>query len=73
MVVESSCDEGRSGSGLILWRNRVRGLVGKRARARLAICPFSASVVPKAARCLHPSRSNLGESVEDTITITDDC
>jgi hypothetical protein len=44
MVIESSCDEGRSGSGLILWRNRVRGLVGKRARARLAICPFSASV-----------------------------
>lgn len=61
MVVESSCDEGKRGSGLNVRRNRVRGLVGKHARARLAICPFSASVVPKAARCLYPE-TKAGET-----------
>lgn len=66
MVVESSCDEGGKGGGLNRRRNRVRGLVGKHARARLAICPFSASAVAKAARCLHPSRGNdLGEVFRD--------
>lgn len=70
MVVESSCDEGKKGSGLNVRRNRVRGLVGKHARARLAICPFSASVVPKAARCLYPSKLRQVES-QEIIMITD--